>query len=209
MQFIDSKVLSIFEKVASGADRHNFYFMLKADWKALVLMLFIAFFYTKCATLEYLTDRPDTSGTSTSTRTTSSKSNSAEAEHRAEVVAFAEKYVGAKYKYAGSDPKGFDCSGFTSYVMKNFDITLDRTSSAQSNNGAVVSVKDVQPGDLLFFSRSGGKVFHVGLVYKNSAEGLFMIHSTNTRGVVIDNISVNSYWKPKLYKARNVLTSGI
>ncbi len=180
--------------------------MIKADWKALALLLFITLLYTKCATLEYLTDRPTPSDAPPGT--TESLPEAPTTDQRAKVIAFAEKYLGVKYEYAGSDPKGFDCSGFTSYVMKNFDVTLDRTSSAQSGNGAAVDVDEVQPGDLLFFSRSGGKVFHVGLVYKNTSEGLFMIHSTNTRGVVIDNISVNSYWKPKLYRARNVLDAG-
>jgi len=169
-------------------------------------MLFIALLYTKCATLEYLTDRP--TPPDNPARSTEPLPKTPTTDQRAEVIAFAEKYLGTKYKYAGSDPSGFDCSGFTSYVMDNFDVNLDRTSSAQSNNGAAVDVDEVQPGDLLFFRRSGGKVFHVGIVYKNSPEGLFMIHSTNTRGVVIDNISVNSYWKPKLYRARNVLDAG-
>ena len=121
-------------------------------------------------------------------------------------MTYAEKYVGTKYVYGGKDPKGFDCSGFTYYVMKKFDISIDRTSRSQENAGKSVRLKEVKPGDLVFFRRSPiGSVFHVALVKSNDSEGLHVIHSTS-RGVVVDNISKSSYWKPKLSSARAVIS---
>lgn len=125
---------------------------------------------------------------------------------RENVLTYAEKYVGTKYRYGGEDPKGFDCSGFTYYVMKKFDISLDRTSRSQENDGKSIRLKEVKPGDLVFFRRSPiGSVFHVALVKSNDSKGLKVIHSTS-RGVVVDNISESSYWKPKLSSARTVIS---
>lgn len=125
---------------------------------------------------------------------------------RQDVLHYAKKYVGSRYRYGGTDPKsGFDCSGFTYYVMKEFDVNLSRTSRSQETNGKSIKLNAVQPGDLVFFRRSKrSNVFHVALVLSNSRKGLEVIHSTN-RGVVIDNISENDYWKPKLSSARSVL----
>lgn len=124
---------------------------------------------------------------------------------RDDVLQFAQKHVGTKYLYGGKDPKGFDCSGFTYYVLRKFDIPVDRTSRSQELNGKSIRLKEVQPGDLVFFRRSPiGSVFHVALVKSNTRKGLEVIHSTS-RGVVVENISTSSYWKPKLSSARTVI----
>ncbi len=124
---------------------------------------------------------------------------------RLEVAGYAKKQLGATYQYAGRDPRGFDCSGFTHYVMKEFDVNLSSSSRAQAKEGKKVDLKAVKPGDLIFFKRSSaGKIFHVAMVFSNTGKGLEVIHSTS-RGVVIDNISNSKYWKPKISSARNVL----
>lgn len=129
-----------------------------------------------------------------------------EMEMRFEIVDYAKKQLGKKYKYAGRSPRtGFDCSGFTHYVMDNFGVDLSTSSRAQENQGKKIKVSEAKSGDLIFFRRSkNGAVFHVALVVSNDREGLKVIHSTS-RGVVIDNISVSSYWKPKISTARDVL----
>jgi|GEM_PF-1875779 len=124
---------------------------------------------------------------------------------RKEAVNYAKTFLGTKYKLGGTSPKsGFDCSGFTSYVMKQVDIALSRTSQAQENNGKKVRLKNVQPGDLIFYRRTPlGKVFHVSMVVANKEDGIYVIHSTS-RGVVIDNVTKSSYWSPKISSARSV-----
>ncbi|MEQ8705610.1 MAG: C40 family peptidase [Phaeodactylibacter sp.] len=124
---------------------------------------------------------------------------------RQEAVDYAKTFLGTKYKLGGTTPKGgFDCSGFTSYVMKQVDIALSRTSQAQENNGRKVRLKNVKAGDLIFYRRSPlGKVFHVSIVVANKEDGIYVIHSTS-RGVVIDNVTKSSYWSPKISSARSV-----
>ena len=125
---------------------------------------------------------------------------------RNEIVSLAKTYKGSRYKYAGKDPKGFDCSGFTHYVFGKQDISLSPSSKTQEKDGRSIPVKAAKTGDLIFFRRSAiGQVFHVALVVSNNSEGLTVIHSTS-RGVVVDNISNSSYWKPKISTARDVIS---
>ena len=139
--------------------------------------------------------------------TSNRKKVSAETALRQGLIKDAEKYKGVKYKYAGKDPKGFDCSGFTYYVCSKHDIKLSGNSGSQSKQGTEVPISKVKPGDLLFFGRKGrtGKIQHVGIVYKNTSDGLFMIHSSSKRGIVIDNVTSSKYWKPRLLFAKTVL----
>ncbi len=147
---------------------------------------------------------------STNSRTTSSnfnKKNTGEISLRKSLIKEAEKHKGIKYKYAGKDPKGFDCSGFTYYVCSKYKIKLSGSSAYQSKQGTEISLSKARSGDLLFFGRHGrsGKIQHVGMVYKNNSEGLFMIHSSSSRGIVIDNVTNSKYWKPRLLYARKII----
>ncbi len=132
------------------------------------------------------------------------KSVSDDRQLRKDIVHFAKKQLGRKYKYAGRSPKGFDCSGFTYFVMKKFDIHLSPSSRAQAKQGKKKLLKFVEAGDLIFFQKRG-RVFHVALVVDNTPEGIKVIHSTS-RGVVIDNISKSKYWKPKIGFARDIVS---
>lgn len=125
----------------------------------------------------------------------------------AAIAGFARKFVGSTYKYGGKDPKGFDCSGFTHFVMKQFDIQISPNSGMQSQEGRSVKLKDVQPGDLVFFEKGNPpRVFHVSLVLENTEEGIIVVHSTTSRGVIVENISRSTYWSPMLASARRVTT---
>lgn len=126
---------------------------------------------------------------------------------RNELVKYAKQYLGLSYRYGGVSPAtGFDCSGFTSYVMGFFDVSLSRSSRVQATQGQNIDVKEAKPGDIIVFRRSRTRpVSHVAMVVDNNAEGLFVIHSTS-RGVVIDNLYESSYWKPKIYMARDVVS---
>lgn len=69
----------------------------------------------------------------------------------ARVVAATVRQQGTPYVYGGAAPGGFDCSGLVQWAYRQVGITLPRTAAAQSGQGRAVSVKDLQPGDLLFF----------------------------------------------------------
>lgn len=124
---------------------------------------------------------------------------------RAEIVNYAKELLGARYRYAGRTPAGFDCSGFTRFVLGHFDVDISTCSRSQINDGTKVLIKDVRPGDLIFFRRKG-HISHVAMVYDNTDAGVFIIHATS-RGVVIDNLMESKYWRPKAFTARDIITT--
>ena len=105
------------------------------------------------------------------------------------IVSTAKQYIGCKYVYGGMSPTtGFDCSGFTSYVYKQYGITLSRTAAGQYGNGVSVSRANLQPGDLVMFGKSG--ISHVA-IYIGGGQ---IIHaSTPSTGVRIDSLSSGYY----------------
>ena len=74
-----------------------------------------------------------------------------------EIAQYAQQYVGYPYVYGGSSPSGFDCSGFVTYVCKHFGYSVNRTASAQMDNGTAVSKSQLQPGDLVFFNNGNSR----------------------------------------------------
>lgn len=79
-----------------------------------------------------------------------------------DIVAYAETLIGVPYASGGSTPKGFDCSGFTRYVYGHFDGSLPHSSASQYGYGVAVEKSALQPGDLVFFSKSS-RISHVGI----------------------------------------------
>ncbi|WP_338073537.1 C40 family peptidase [Kineococcus siccus] len=79
------------------------------------------------------------------------------------ILATAAQYAGVPYVYGGSTPAGFDCSGYTSYVMRQLGISLPRTANAQKGAAARIDRSQAVPGDLVFFSNGGGRAYHVGI----------------------------------------------
>ncbi len=137
----------------------------------------------------------------------SGKNVDKDARLRNDIATYARQQIGTRYVYAGKNPQGFDCSGFVFFVMKKYGISVPGSSRSQEKYGKHVSPLASKPGDLIFFRRDKkGEVFHVAIVYSNDKNGLQVIHSTSSRGVVLDNLSNNSYWKPKISTARNVIS---
>ena len=131
-----------------------------------------------------------------SSRGTEAAAASAASSKGSEIVAYTKQYLGVKYVYAGASSKGFDCSGYTMYVMKHFGYNLPHTATGQMGYGTSVAKSALQPGDLVFFcdpSRSGGKAAsHVG-IYIGSNQ---FIHASSGGGKVqIDSLSKAYYAK--------------
>ncbi len=78
------------------------------------------------------------------------------------VMGTAASLVGTPYVWGGTTQAGFDCSGFTGYVMARHGISLPRTAQQQMNATRQVSAAEAAPGDLVFFV-SGGRAYHNGL----------------------------------------------
>lgn len=117
-------------------------------------------------------------------------------------------FRGTPYVYGASRPGAFDCSGFTSYVFRQFGYNLDRTSGGQANNGRSVSRNELKPGDLVFFNGRalGSRIGHVGIVTSVGEDGDFeFIHSSNSKGVVVSS-SDEPYYKRRYVKACRVLS---
>ncbi len=119
-------------------------------------------------------------------------------EVRKSVVTEAQKYLGVPYVWAGNTPEGFDCSGFTSYVLKQQGIDLPRRSSDQYDQATKLKQKNVQPGDLVFFNNGSG-VSHVGIVVSGKGEPLMMIHSSSSKGIIVTEIEKSEYWMNRLH----------
>jgi len=126
---------------------------------------------------------------------------------REKISELAQKHLGTKYQYGGKTPAGFDCSGFIHFVMKENGVTVSGYSRAQEKDGHPIKVADARPGDLIFFRRSKtGKVFHVSMVLENNGGNLTLIHSTSSRGVVIDDLATSFFWNSKKMTARDVVS---
>lgn len=82
---------------------------------------------------------------------------------RARVLKEAAKLRGTPYRYGGTTPRGFDCSGYTGYVYKKAGKALPRTSRAQYSATKHLSRSAAKPGDLVFFKSGSGSVYHVGV----------------------------------------------
>jgi cell wall-associated NlpC family hydrolase len=90
--------------------------------------------------------------------------------------------------------------------MDEFQLKISACSRTQSTQGKKISLRDVLPGDLVFFGRSG-RIQHVAMVVENTPEGIICVHSTSSRGIIVENISTSKYWKPKILFARDVITA--
>lgn len=117
---------------------------------------------------------------------------------RKRLVEFAYKYVGVKYRSGGTDPNGFDCSGFVTFVFKQFEIEVPRISRDQQKKSSPLKVGDVQPGDLVFFA-NGANVNHVGIVVQNKNGIVTMVHSSTSQGIVITEINTSTYWNNRVH----------
>lgn len=117
-----------------------------------------------------------------------------------QIVAFAEQFLGTPYVWAGSSPSGFDCSGFVSYVFKNFGYTVNRTAASMYTNGVAVDKSELQIGDAVFFASSSESIGHVG-IYIGDGE---FIHSSSGCGYVTISGLEESYYSRMYVGARRI-----
>nr|WP_246026098.1 peptidoglycan-binding protein [Peribacillus cavernae] len=116
----------------------------------------------------------------------------------AKIVSNAKKYMNVPYKWGGSTPSGFDCSGFLVYVFKqSANISLPRTVSEIYKKGVRVSSPKV--GDLVFFETYKPGASHAGIYVGNNQ----FIHTSSSQGVTISSLS-NSYWSPRYLGAKRI-----
>lgn len=101
-----------------------------------------------------------------------------------DLIEYAKQFLGNPYVYGGTSlTNGTDCSGFTMRIFQHFGYSLSRTSREQAHNGTRVSLSEIQPGDLLFYSY-GGTIGHVAIYIGN---GQIIHASTERTGIIISN----------------------
>lgn len=116
------------------------------------------------------------------------------------VVSVALGYRGVPYRFGGSDPAGFDCSGFVQYVFKQVGSILPREVRDQVRVGRQVDAEDVRAGDLVFFQTVSNGASHVGL----AIGGGEFVHAPSTNGVVRIERLTNRYWASRFLYARRI-----
>ena len=118
----------------------------------------------------------------------------------APVVATALSYRGVPYRNGGSDPNGFDCSGFVQWVFAQQGRAMPREVRDQYQLGRAIDRGDVQPGDLVFFETVSRGASHVGIALGNAQ----FVHAPSSRGVVrVESYTVD-YWKQRYLGARRL-----
>lgn len=126
----------------------------------------------------------------------------------AALVDFAETLIGTPYAWASTDPqKGFDCSGFISYVFGHFDITVPRSSVDFTNVGKEISVNDARRGDIILFTGTDpleSTVRHMGLVVSNNEGRLRFIHSTSGKEMAVTITPLNEQYRKRFVSIRRI-----
>lgn len=116
------------------------------------------------------------------------------------LVGVAQSFIGTPYRYGGSDPRGFDCSGLVFYSFGRLGLTVPRTAAAQRKAARPVHQNQLTVGDLVFF-RTKRRVDHVGIY---AGDGRF-IHAPSTGRVVSYAYLDDPYYRKRFVSAGRLL----
>lgn len=116
------------------------------------------------------------------------------------VLRAAYSVIGTPYVFGGTSPYGFDCSGFTQYAFARAGVSLPRVADSQFYYGRQISMSQLRPGDLIFFTTYEPGASHCGIYVGN---GNF-IHAGTSTGVTVSS-AFTGYWGARYYGACRVL----
>ena len=117
--------------------------------------------------------------------------------------------IGVPYRYASSNPSiGFDCSGFVSYVFRNFGVKVPRSSREFNLAGSPIKLENAKVGDILVFTGSNARkrvVGHVGIIAEIEKGTIHFIHSSSgkARGVTISTL--DKHYRSRLLRTVSIL----
>lgn len=124
------------------------------------------------------------------------------------LVAFGKSLVGTPYLYASSDPsKGFDCSGFITYVFNHFGIAVPRSSVDFTDIGLEIPRDIAGPGDLILFTGTDSTtriIGHMGIVESNKYNNLLFLHSTSGKAYGVTISPLKGYYETRFVKVIRV-----
>jgi len=123
------------------------------------------------------------------------------------LIKFAKTFLGVPYRWGGTTPSGFDCSGFIYYIMGNFGFSTTRTSFGLAEMGRIIKLSEVKPGDLIFFkgrNLNSTQVGHVGMISEVTAHSIMVLHASSSRGVVNENFKTSRYLIPRYLKVKRL-----
>ncbi len=125
------------------------------------------------------------------------------------ILNFAKTLIGVPYLYGSTDPaRGFDCSGFITYVFNHFGISVPRSSIDFTNVGTEVKLSNALPGDLILFTGTDSTekfVGHMGIITEN-ADSLRFIHSTSGKKYGVTITTLNEYYKKRFVKINRIFS---
>ena len=112
---------------------------------------------------------------------------------RIKIVQTAKHYLGVRYRFGGTTPYGFDCSGFVRFVYRKNGIVLPHGASEQYFLGKRIHLRTARPGDLVFFRTRRKRISHVGIYLGNYR----FIHSPS-KGKEVTITDMNMiYWRQR------------
>lgn len=168
---------------------------------------FIFFFLISiyaCGTGKQLTYDYTANKSRATTPVSTGKSHSDIFDSREMIAKKARKQVGKKYQYGKCGPHAFDCSGLTQYIYAGEGVQLPRTSGDQARYGRQLKAGEIEKGDLVIFQR-GSKVSHVGICVEREKGELWVVHSTSSNGVIMENVLDSPYWSRRVKGGRRVI----
>lgn len=153
-------------------------------------------------TLNLVSKATPAANKSTQQSSASTHHTSQQRSQREQLIHLGRSLIGTPYLWGGTTPKGFDCSGFVSYVYGKHGFSLPRTSNEQFSK--LHAVDTPAPGDLVFFRGKSGRITHVGMYIGNGN----MLHSPQSgEKVRIESIEKPN-WKRRYAGARRILPQG-
>jgi cell wall-associated NlpC family hydrolase len=118
-----------------------------------------------------------------------------------ELLSTALSFQGIPYRNGGSDPSGFDCSGFVQWVFSRHGLALPREVRDQWKAGEDIDRDAVKPGELVFFETVSRGASHVGI----ALGGDQFVHAPSSKGVVRIERYSGAYWASRWVGARRVV----
>jgi cell wall-associated NlpC family hydrolase len=118
-----------------------------------------------------------------------------------DLISFSKNFLRTNYRYGGTSPSGFDCSGFTRYIFGKFGFSIPHKAAEQEKLGSPVLKTDLLPGDLVFFTgRNDSVVNHVGIYIGQNR----FIHAASGPGTVCINSLNEKYYQTHYKSARRI-----